>query len=154
VILVEHQSLYFTDAQRRLLITNLQNNGLPKLNQQRIRILLLTDEGKTQTEICKELGCSPSTARHWMHMARTGMAHLWQDFPRGRPKIVTDTYLKRLKELLNENPRDYKYPFRRWTADWLRKHLASELGIEISLRHFKRLLKEVKQIGVESDPEE
>jgi transposase len=154
VILVEHQSLYFTDAQRRLLITNLQNNGLPKLNQQRIRILLLTDEGKTQTEICKELGCSPSTARHWMHMARTGMAHLWQDFPRGRPKIVTDTYLKRLKELLNENPRDYKYPFRRWTADWLRKHLASELGIEISLRHFKRLLKEVKQTGVESDPEE
>lgn len=86
-----------------------------------------------------------------MHMARTGMAHLWQDFPRGRPKIVTDTYLKRLQELLNENPRDYKYPFRRWTADWLRKHLASELGIEISLRHFKRLLKEVKQIRQETE---
>jgi transposase len=148
---VEHQNLYFSDTQRQLLIASLQNNGIPSLNQQRIRILLLTDEGKTQTEICRELGCSPSTARHWMHMARTGMAHLWQDFPRGRPKIVTDTYLKRLQELLNENPRDYKYPFRRWTADWLRKHLASELGIEISLRHFKRLLKEVKQIRQETE---
>lgn len=148
---MEHQNLYFSDTQRQLLIASLQNNGIPSLNQQRIRILLLTDEGKTQTEICRELGCSPSTARHWMHMARTGMAHLWQDFPRGRPKIVTDTYLKRLQELLNENPRDYKYPFRRWTADWLRKHLASELGIEISLRHFKRLLKEVKQIRQETE---
>lgn len=148
---MEHQNLYFTDAQRQLLIANLQNNGLPILNKQRIRILLLTDEGKTQTEICRELGCSPSTARHWMHMARTGMAHLWQDFPRGRPKIVTESYLLRLKELLNENPRDYKYPFRRWTADWLRKHLANELGIEISLRHFKRLLKEVKQISINSE---
>jgi transposase len=148
---VEHQNLYFTNAQRQLLIANLQHNGLPILNKQRIRILLLTDEGKTQTEICKELGCSPSTARHWMHMARTGMAHLWQDFPRGRPKIVTEGYLLRLKELLNENPRDYKYPFRRWTADWLRKHLASELGIEISLRHFKRLLKAVKQTGMDGE---
>lgn len=148
---MEHQNLYFTDAQRQLLISNLQSNGLPILNKQRIRILLLTDEGKTQTEICKELGCSPSTARHWMHMARTGMAHLWQDFPRGRPKIVTESYLLRLKQLLNENPRDYRYPFRRWTADWLRKHLASELGIEISLRHFKRLLKEVKQVSMNGE---
>lgn len=141
---MERQNLYFNTSQRQLLIHHLHCPGQTQLNQQRIKILLLADEGKSQSEICRELGCSPSTARHWIHVARTGMAHLWQESPRGRPKVVTDAYLTRLRELLNDCPRKYKYPFRRWTADWLRKHLASELGIEISLRHFKRILKEVK----------
>jgi hypothetical protein len=46
-------------------------------------------------------------------MARSGMAHLWEDSPRGRPKVVTDAYLERLRELLTQSPRDYKYPFTR-----------------------------------------
>ncbi len=137
-----------TPFQRKLLLENLHKT-LPESYRQRIEIMLLADEGKTQTEICQNLGCCAATARHWMHIARTGMAHQWQDCPIGRPKAVNDEYLERLKELVSSTPRNYGYSFRRWTTNWLGKHLAKELGIEVSDRHIKRLL---KQMGLSTLP--
>ncbi|MEH2092702.1 MULTISPECIES: helix-turn-helix domain-containing protein [unclassified Nostoc] len=139
---------YLTPFQRKLLLQSLHKNLLESYRQ-RIEIMLLADEGKTQTEICQTLGCCAATARHWTHIARTGMGHQWQDCPIGRPKAVNDQYLERLKELLNTCPRDHGYGFRRWTANWLAKHLAKELGIEVSDRHIKRLL---KQMGLSTRP--
>lgn len=131
-----------TPFQHKLLQKSLQED-LSELYRQRIQIMLLADEGKTQAEICRALECCPATVRHWMHIARTGMAHQWQDCPLGRPKAVNQEYLERLQELLNQNPRDYGYGFRRWTVNWLTKHLAKELGIEVSDRHLKRVLKQM-----------
>ncbi|MBD2595583.1 helix-turn-helix domain-containing protein [Nostoc spongiaeforme FACHB-130] len=139
---------YLTKFQRKLLQENLQKD-LSDSYRQRIEIMLLTDEGKSQTEICQILGCCAATARHWMHIARIGMAHQWQDFPIGRPKAVNEQYLERLRELVSNSPRDYGYSFRRWTVNWLQKHLAKELGMEISDRHIKRLL---KQMGLSTLP--
>jgi transposase len=67
----------------------------------------------------------------------------WNDPPVGRPKIISDQYLDRLKELVSRSPRDYGYPFQRWTAQWLKRHLAQETGVEISDRHINRLLKQM-----------
>ncbi|MDZ8024307.1 MAG: transposase [Nostoc sp. DedQUE01] len=141
-------SKYLTSFQRKLLLVSLQKTLLESYRQ-RIQIMLLADEGKTQTQICQILGCCPATARHWTHIARTGMAHQWQDCPIGRPKAVNDEYLERLKELVNSSPHDHGYSFRRWTANWLGKHLAKEFGIEVSDRHLKRLL---KQMGLSTRP--
>jgi transposase len=140
--------IYLTSFQRKLLLISLKKS-LPESYRQRIEIMLLADEGKTQRSICQILGCCPATARHWMHIARTGMAHQWQDCPIGRPKAVNDEYLERLKELIGSSPRDHGYSFHRWTANWLGKHLAKEFGIEISDRHLKRLL---KQMGLSTLP--
>ncbi|MEH1855440.1 MAG: helix-turn-helix domain-containing protein [Nostoc sp.] len=141
-------SKYLTSFQRKLLLESLQKS-LPESYRQRIEIMLLADEGKTQRSICQILGCCAATARHWTHIARAGMAHQWQDCPIGRPKAVNDEYLQRLKELVNSSPRDHGYSFHRWTANWLGKHLAKELGIEVSDRHLKRLL---KQMGLSTLP--
>ncbi|MEH2323622.1 MAG: helix-turn-helix domain-containing protein [Nostoc sp.] len=139
---------YLTPFQRKLLLISLERS-LPESYRQRIEIMLLADEGKTQRSICQILGCCPATARHWMHIARTGMAHQWQDCPIGRPKAVNEEYLERLKELIKSSPRDHGYAFRRWTTNWLGKHLAKEFGIEVSDRHIKRLL---KQMGLSTLP--
>jgi transposase len=139
---------YLTVFQRKLLQQKQQDN-LSDSYRQRIEIMLLADEGKTQTEICQILGCCPATVRHWMHIARTGMAHQWQDCPLGRPKAINQEYVERLQELLSQSPRDCGYGFRRWTVSWLRKHLAKELGIEVSDRHLKRVL---KQMGLSTIP--
>ncbi len=139
---------YLTAFQRKLLQQKQQEN-LSSSYHQRIEIMLLADEGKTQTEICQILGCCPATVRHWMHIARTGMAHQWQDCPLGRPKAINQEYIERLQELLTQSPRDCGYGFRRWTVNWLRKHLAKELGIEVSDRHLKRVL---KQMGLSTIP--
>jgi transposase len=139
---------YLTAFQRKFLQQKQQEN-LSDSYRQRIEIMLLADEGKTQTKICQILGCCPATVRHWMHIARTGMAHQWQDCPLGRPKAINQEYVERLQELLSQSPRDCGYGFRRWTVSWLRKHLAKELGIEVSDRHLKRVL---KQMGLSTIP--
>ena len=138
-----------TSFQRRLLENNLQDN-ISEQYRQRIQIMLLANEGKTQSQICDALGCSQGTARHWILMARTGQAHRWQEMPIGRPKAVTDQYLERLKGLVSNSPRMFGYPFRRWTGKWLSKHLSQEFGIEVSDRHINRLL---KQMGLSTRPQ-
>jgi transposase len=133
---------YLTPFQKELLQKSLSKESSQQY-QQRIRIMLLADEGQTQGEICRILNCAPATVRHWVLIARTGRAHQWKDEPVGRPKRVNEQYLERLKQLVNQNPQDYGYAFRRWTGNWLCRHLAEELGIKVHERHISRLLKEM-----------
>lgn len=99
--------------------------------------------GQSQTQICKILGCSQEMARYWITVAQLGLAEKWQQRPVGRPKIVNDQYIQRLKELFSHSPRKYGYAFSSWTSQWLSKHLATEFEIEISDRHINRLLKQM-----------
>jgi transposase len=135
---------YLTKFQRQLLQKQLAIETTSEY-QQRIEIMLLADEGLTQSQICRVLACSPLTARHWIFMAKSGQAHNWQAQPIGRPKTVTDEYLDRLKELLKLCPEELGYPFPRWTGQWLSKHLCQEFNIEVSARHINRLSKHLCQ---------
>ncbi len=137
-----YESKFLTPFQRKALLKNLQNNSQPEYRR-RIEIMLLADMGKSQTHICEMIGCSQEMARYWIGVAEAGMAHNWNQRPLGRPKIVNHQYIERLKELVNCSPREYGYAFADWTAQWLSKHLAKELGIQISDRHVNRLLKQM-----------
>ncbi|MEH2155234.1 helix-turn-helix domain-containing protein [Nostoc sp.] len=134
---------YLTPFEQKGLQKILEQEDLPKKYRQRIQIMLLADEGKTQSKICQLLNCSRMTVRHWLLVVKSGEAHNWNAFPIGRPKIVNDQYLDRLKELISHSPAYFGYSFRRWTAQWLSKHLAKELGVEVGVRHINRLLKEM-----------
>jgi Homeodomain-like domain len=94
-------SEYLTNSQLQALEAALKEDLAPEYRQ-RIEIMLLTDAGRTQAQICRQVGCSPLTARHWMMMAKTSQAHLWQEQPIGRPKIVSDRYYHRLLELAEQ----------------------------------------------------
>lgn len=142
------QGQYLTSLQRKLLAKNVKTNLRPE-HHLRIQIMLLADAGESQSEICTKLGCSQATARYWISMAETGKFHLWKDRPVGRPKTISGAYVKRLEELVVRNPRDYGYAFRRWTAMWLSRHLAEELGIEVTERHINRIL---KKLGLSTRP--
>jgi transposase len=137
--------------QRKQLENKLTQQDISKLLRQRIEIMILADEGKTQSEICRMLGCSATTAGRWTLFARAQFAHQWEEAPPGRPKKVSDEYIQRLQALFHSDPHDFGYPFRRWTASWLNKHLTKELGIELSDRHLSRLL---KQLGLSNRPKE
>jgi transposase len=131
---------YLTTGQRELFQKQLQQD-LPSPYRQRLQIMILADQGQTQKEICLWLGCCPATAHYWMQMARAGLADRWQDCPIGRPKSVSNEYIKRLRELLECSPRDCGYFFQRWTVHWLSKQLEQELGLGLSVRHLKRIMK-------------
>jgi transposase len=139
---VEKQGQYLTPFQRKLLHKSLKAD-LRLEYRRRIEIMLLADEGHSQTQICDALGCSYETARYWIAIAQTGKAHLWDDRPMGRPKVVNEQYLDRLRELVNQDPRECGYSFKRWTGEWLAKHLNKELDIQISACHVNRLLKQM-----------
>ncbi len=139
---MEKQGQYLTPLQRKLLLKSLQTN-LRSEYRRRLEIMLLADTGQSQSQICKALGCSQETARYWILMAQLGQVHHWNDRPMGRPKTVNEQYCDRLKELVSHSPREYGYPFQRWTAQWLGKHLAKELGIKVSDCHINRLLKDM-----------
>jgi transposase len=141
-IAVEKPGQYLTPFQHKLLLKSLETDLRPEYRR-RIEIMLLADEGLSQAQICKALGCSPEMARYWMDIGQTGRAHLWKERPIGRPKTVSEEYLARLQELVRHSPREYDYPFQRWTAQWLSKHLAKELGVEVSACHINRLLKQM-----------
>ena len=136
-------SRYLTEFQRKLLEKRLTQKDLPKLHRKRIEIMLLANAGKSQTEICRTLGCCPATVRHWILTAKSGQAHTWLDSLPGRPKVIHQDYIDRLKELVEQSPRDCGYAFRRWTAGWLAKQLEKEFEIRISDRHINRLLKQM-----------
>lgn len=131
-----------TPFQRKLLLKSLETDLRPEYRR-RIQIMLLADEGKSQTQICTELGCSQETARYWIAMAREGKAHQWNERSMGRPKTINNKYIDRLKDLVNHSPREYGYSFERWTAHWLGKHLAKELGIQVCDRYINLLLKDM-----------
>lgn len=137
-----------TPFQRKLLQKSLQDD-LPEQYRQRIEIMLLADEGKTQTQICKALGCSQGTAARWILKARSGQAHNWQDSPIGRPKSVNEQCLERLRELVSQSPREFGYSFQCWTAQCLNKHLAEEFDVKVTAHHINRLL---KQLGLSTRP--
>jgi transposase len=139
---LEKQGQYLTLFQRKLLLKSLETD-LRLEYRRRIEIMLLADTGQSQTQICEALGCSQETARYWIGMAKAGQAHLWDERPMGRPKAVNEQFLDRLKELASHSPREYGYPFQRWTAQWLGKHLAKEFGIKVSNCHINRLLKQM-----------
>lgn len=127
----------------RQLLQNALQNDLTMLYRKRIQIMLLADTGQSQSQISQKLECSTETVRFWTCMASSGKAHRWNDYPVGRPKIVNDQYLEQLKELASRSPREYGYSFHNWTAQWLGKHLAHELGIEVGARHINKLLKKM-----------
>ncbi|MBE7384957.1 MAG: helix-turn-helix domain-containing protein [Leptolyngbya sp. SIO1E4] len=137
-------SQYLTEFQRKLLQNRLLQDDLLERYRKRIQIMLLADDGKSQVEICRILGCCPATVRHWVSIAKLGQAHICFESPSGRPKVAHDAYINRLEELVKHSPREYGYAFRRWTAGWLAKHLEKEFNIRISDRHINRLLKQME----------
>ena len=142
VISVEKQEQHLIPLALELLLKSVKSDLRPEYRR-RIEIILRADMGQSQAEICAALECSPETARYWIAMTKVGQAHNWIEHPLGRPKTVNDQYVARLKELVSHSPKEYGYSFRRWTAQWLRKHLAKELGIEVSARHINRLLQQM-----------
>lgn len=131
-----------TSFQQKLLQKALQTELRPEYRK-RIEIMLLANAGQTQTQICQRLGCSNATARYWIAIAQSGLAHQWDSTSIGRPKTVTDEYCDRLRFLVTQSPRELGYPFRSWTAHWLNKQLTQEFGVQVSDRYISYLLKKM-----------
>ncbi len=112
--------------------------------RERILIILLQNDGKTQQEIAKFLGCSPRTVAQWcMHGDTDHLESLHNKPEQESHRKATPEYIQQLLEIV-DTPQELGYEFGRWTGERLATYLAKTTGIELSCSQVRRILKRKK----------
>ena len=135
---------FLTAEQVKKLQDALRKNSLPHVRE-RILIILLQNDGKTQREIANFLGCSPRTVAYWcMHGDPDDLASLSNKREQEYYRKATDEYIQLLLETRDKEPQELGYEFGRWTGERLATYLAQQTGIELSGSQVRRILKRKK----------
>lgn len=109
--------------------------------RERILILLLLNDGKTQAQIADFLGCSLNKVSYWcIHGDPENLESLKDERMKGNHTKATDKYLEILLETIDQEPEVFGYEFGRWTAQRLATYLESVTGIQLSGSQVRRLL--------------
>jgi len=99
----------------------------------RARIILRANDGWSNREIARDLGCDEDTVGKWRkRFAEQGPKGLW-DLPRsGRPRTFSAEQVARVLERATQAPQDHGVPFSHWDAGALQR-VAVEAGITESI---------------------
>jgi transposase len=103
--------------------------------RERILVLLLLNDGKTQAEIANFLGCGTKKVSYWcVHGDAENLETLKDKRMKGNHIKATEEYIKILLETIEKTPEEMGYEFGRWTANRLATYLEKETGITLSVR--------------------
>ena len=110
--------------------------------RERILILLLLNDGKTQKEIADFLGCCLKKINYWcVQVAPENLESLKDQRMKGNHRKATEKYVELLLETVNKDPKELGYEFGRWTAKRLATYLDEKTGINLSSSQVTRILK-------------
>lgn len=117
--------------------------------RERVLILLLLNDGKTQQEIADFLGCSLRKVAYWcVHGDPENLESLKDERMKGNAKKVTQEYIDKLLETVDTEPKDLGYDFGRWTTARLATYLKEQTGIQLSSRQVSRILAQKKYVYI------
>lgn len=115
--------------------------------RERILILLLLNDGKTQAKIAKFLGCSVNKVSYWcVHGNPENPESFVDERMKGNHRKATEKYLEILLETVEKQPEEFGYEFGRWTAQRLATYLENITGIKLSGSQVRRILKQKKYV--------
>jgi len=115
--------------------------------RERILILLLLNDGKTQQEIAKFIGCSKNKVSYWCaHGDPDKLESLKDERMRGNHQKATEKYLEILLETIEKEPEELGYEFGRWSAQRLATYLEERTGIKLSGSQVRRILSKKKYV--------
>lgn len=115
--------------------------------RERILILLLLNDGKTQAKIAEFLGCSVNKVSYWCFQGDPeNLESLKDERMKGNHKKVTEKYIEVLLETLDKDPQEMGYEFGRWTAQRLATYLEKVTGIKLSGSQVRRRLEKKKYV--------
>jgi transposase len=135
---------FLTREQVKRLQEELKQSELPHVRE-RILILLLQNDGKTQQEIAQFLGCSPRTVAYWcVHGDPDQLESLHNKREQESYRKATPEYIKLLLETIERSPKELDYEFGRWTGERLATYLLESTGIQLSGSQIRRILKRKK----------
>lgn len=113
--------------------------------RERVLILLLLNDGKTQSSIANFLGCSPNKVSYWcVHGDPDNLESLKDERMKGNHRKATDEYIEILLETVDKDPEEYGYKFGRWTTQRLATYLEARTGILLSSSQIRRILEQKK----------
>ena len=113
--------------------------------RERILILLLLNDGKTQAKIAEFLGCSINKVSYWcVHGDPDNLESLKDERMKGNHKKATDKYIEILLETVDKEPEKLGHEFGRWTAARLATYLEALTGIKLSSSQVSRILERKK----------
>lgn len=116
---------------------------------QRLMLAILYKRGPSVPMIADWFDMRDDTIYRWFRrMEREPLLEAVYDDPRpGRPPKLTDTQRDAFEEALYNSPGDVGLDAERWTPAVARAYLANEFDVEYSLRHVRRLLRDVDRDG-------
>ena len=115
--------------------------------RERVLILLLLNDGKTQAKIAEFLGCSLNKVSYWcVHGDPENLGSLKDERMKGNHKKATNKYIEILLETIDKEPEELGYEFGRWTAQRLATYLEKITGIKLSGSQVRRILEQKKYV--------
>lgn len=109
--------------------------------RERILILLLLNDGKTQKEIAEFIGISVNTVCYWcVHGDPDNLDSLKDRRMRGNNQKATNEYIEKLFETIEKEPQELGYEFGRWSTARLATYLEEVTGIKLSGSQIFRIL--------------
>jgi transposase len=115
--------------------------------RERILILLLLNDGKTQKEIAGFLGCSQNKVCYWcVHGNPDNLESLKDARMKGNHHKATEKYIEILLETVEKEPEELGYEFGRWSAQRLATYLEEVTGIRLSSSQVLRILEKKKYV--------
>lgn len=131
---------YLTSEEKLELQRQLKFHEHPDIRE-RVLILLLRNDGRTQQEIADFLDCSLRKVAYWcMHADPSNLESLADERMKGNYHKATDEYINLLLEVIAKEPQELGYEFGNWTAQRLATYLEQETGIKLSGSQIRRIL--------------
>jgi transposase len=102
--------------------------------------LLKLDRGEPVSDVAGELGVSRQTLYNWKDWHEAHGRGLSDASRSGRPSCWRPRYVRRLRQSMNESPRDHGFHAGSWTSGLLQTHLRDVFDFEVSRRSIRRKL--------------
>jgi len=108
----------------------------------RLHAVLVVLLGKSTVEAGKLLGVPQRTVAHWVIAFRErGLDGLREEEKPGRPAVLSLRQQNALRAALKKAPTDVGLSGKRWTGVLVAEFLRKRHGIELTMRHCRRLLR-------------
>ena len=116
--------------------------GSPQeLERRRLRAMGLLEEGYSQAEVARRVGCHPSSVMRWREATERGGAEALRSKPApGRPPKLTRKHKQGLVQCLLEGPVEHGYRTDIWTTKRVAELIERNFGITYHRDHVGRLL--------------
>ena len=108
----------------------------------RLTCVLLVSRGRSCDEVAHWFGISARSVERWAHAyAELGSKGLKDHPAGGRPALLPPDLMRRLDEEIISPPSALGYLEPSWTGALVARHLATNFGVHLSVRHCQRVLR-------------